>query len=174
MKIKLVFLDWYNIQGESVYNSEKGIELSAGDFHSGSTFAADIDLDIESTQELQDALTSGYIPVLHAVYGDPEFRWKKANLTEIDEQAMAGLACAKECVDTKPLLAFIEILELMYREASQQYLRLAAGLKALKTASKKQTCLQLEGYMERLKNEARVREMLKNFEGNGERGEYDA
>ena len=61
MKIKLTFDDWKN-QGKSIYNTEKGIELSSGDFHSGTTFNGTIELDQEQYEELKQALKDGYNP----------------------------------------------------------------------------------------------------------------
>jgi len=61
MKIKLVFEDWKR-GGYSVYNTEIGTYLSAGDFHSGTTFKGDIDLDEEQYEELRMAFLKGYTP----------------------------------------------------------------------------------------------------------------
>ena len=61
MKIKLVFDDW-KLKGESVYSTEKGVELSAQDFHSGTTFMGEIFLDKERAEELRRALNGGFIP----------------------------------------------------------------------------------------------------------------
>ena len=41
MKIKLVFLDWEK-DGKSIYNTPEGVELSFGQFHSGTMFDAEI------------------------------------------------------------------------------------------------------------------------------------
>lgn len=65
MKIQLVFQDWLNKNHESIYNTEKGIELSSGDFHSGAVFEATINCDDEL--ELQNALNKGYRPVFYVV-----------------------------------------------------------------------------------------------------------
>ena len=46
MKIKLIFHDWVK-NGESVYDTEDGIELSLSDFHSGTVFYREIRLDKE-------------------------------------------------------------------------------------------------------------------------------
>jgi hypothetical protein len=62
MKIKLIFDDWKK-QGKSVYNTEKGIELSNGDFHSGTTFDGIIELNQEQHEELKQALEEFYNPV---------------------------------------------------------------------------------------------------------------
>ena len=67
MKIKLVFTDWKNRSGQSVYNKPVGIELAKGDFHSGSTFTAEVKFDEDQVDELKSALQSGYTPVFYLV-----------------------------------------------------------------------------------------------------------
>jgi len=61
MRVKLVFDDWKK-QGNSVYNTEKGVELSSGDFHGGTTFNGEIHLDGEQEEKLRVALMAGYTP----------------------------------------------------------------------------------------------------------------
>ena len=70
MKVRLVFDDWRNSEHESVYATEKGIELSSGCFHSGTTFEAEIQLDAEDAEELQAALDNGYRPVFRVIKED--------------------------------------------------------------------------------------------------------
>lgn len=65
MIIKLVFTDWKNSNFDNIYNTEKGIELSSGDFHSGSTFDAIITLEKEQHEELELALEKGFIPFFY-------------------------------------------------------------------------------------------------------------
>ena len=65
MIIKLVFTDWQDSDFHSIYNTEKGIELSSGDFHSGSTFDTTITLDEEQHKELKSALNKGFIPFFY-------------------------------------------------------------------------------------------------------------
>ena len=65
MKIKLVFDDWRDHTHKSVYATEKGIELSAGDFHFGSTFNATIEVD--DPEELKNRLHQGFVPVFYVV-----------------------------------------------------------------------------------------------------------
>ncbi len=62
MNIRLVFSDWKGSDFKSVYNTEEGVELTVGDFHSGSTFDAVIELDKEQSAELKSALQKGFIP----------------------------------------------------------------------------------------------------------------
>jgi hypothetical protein len=76
MKIRLVFDDWrrYNEaskQQESVYSTEEGVELSHADFHSGTTFDAEIELDEDSAKDLKEALASGAVPVFYAIPAPP-------------------------------------------------------------------------------------------------------
>lgn len=61
MQTKLVFQDWVR-NGGSIYNTNDGIRLSAGDLHSGSTFDAEvifqdgnIALEIDQAATLEDA-----------------------------------------------------------------------------------------------------------------------
>lgn len=59
--VKLSFLDWFE-KGKSIYSTEKGVDLSMGVFHSGSTFDGMIELDIEGADELKEAMAQGYQP----------------------------------------------------------------------------------------------------------------
>ena len=61
MKIKLVFDDW-KLKGKSVYSTEVGIDLSMNDFHSGTIFMGNIELDREQEGELMKALIAGFTP----------------------------------------------------------------------------------------------------------------
>ena len=65
MNIVLVFDDW-RFKSKSIYSTEKGVQLSLGDFHSGSSFLADITLSHETAVELTEALMKGYRPVFYA------------------------------------------------------------------------------------------------------------
>lgn len=62
MKVALVFDDWRKC-GKSVYQTSVGVDLSMGQFHSGTTFEADIALDQEGATELASALRNGLTPV---------------------------------------------------------------------------------------------------------------
>ena len=58
-----MFDDWQN-GGMSVYNTQKGLELSMGKFHSGTTFDAEMYFsDKNDILELEEAIRSGYQPV---------------------------------------------------------------------------------------------------------------
>ncbi len=63
MKIKLVFEDWKDPTGKSIYSTLEGVRLSLGDFHSGSTFTGEIFLDIEQEEDLRRSIQAGAIPV---------------------------------------------------------------------------------------------------------------
>ena len=67
MKIKLVFDDWRTYTPKdglkSIYNSEAHISLSTSDFHSGTTFDAEIHLNPEQEEEFKSDLAEGFIPV---------------------------------------------------------------------------------------------------------------
>ena len=73
MKVRLVFDNWLGPPSSGfpmlvgVYHTEKGVELSSHDFHSGTTFWGSIDLDEDSAAELQEALADGYHPVFYVV-----------------------------------------------------------------------------------------------------------
>ena len=54
--VKLMFVDWIDIKGKSIYNTEEGIRLSMGDLHSGSTFT----LDSLPIEEIKEAANRGF------------------------------------------------------------------------------------------------------------------
>lgn len=56
MKVMFVFDDWRNREGKSIYQTEEGIKLSAGDFHSGTIFNGEIWLDEEQMEDLLNAI----------------------------------------------------------------------------------------------------------------------
>jgi hypothetical protein len=62
MKIKLVFDDWQK-EGKSIYSTEKGVELSMCNFHAGTTFDGEINLNKEQEEELKAALRKNYQPI---------------------------------------------------------------------------------------------------------------
>lgn len=64
MKVKMIFYDWRDREtGKTVYQTQRGISLSSGVFHSGTTFDAEIKLDGDDTQELSDLLKLGNDPL---------------------------------------------------------------------------------------------------------------
>lgn len=67
VKIKLVFTDWQDSDYKSIYNTEEGVELSKCEFHSGTTFTADIDLHPDEILELEIARAKGFRPVFELV-----------------------------------------------------------------------------------------------------------
>ena len=67
MDVKLVFDGWRDNKGNDIYGTIEGIELSMGDFHSGTIFPATIEMDRATTEELRDALEQGYRPVFYIV-----------------------------------------------------------------------------------------------------------
>lgn len=72
MKCVLVFDDWRQYgTGVSIYSTELGISLSAGDLHSGSTFDAELGIPAELEAEMQDAYRKyGAYPVFAVIpYG---------------------------------------------------------------------------------------------------------
>jgi len=73
MKLKLVFEDWQDDKGDSIYNTDTGVSLAAGQFHSGTTFDAEIDLSDEDTKELWLAMVAGCRPVFWAALSDDDY-----------------------------------------------------------------------------------------------------
>lgn len=61
VRAKLIFHDWLR-DGRSVYQSEEGVRLSSGQFHSGSTFDGEIVLEAEYAEELLEDFERGYRP----------------------------------------------------------------------------------------------------------------
>jgi hypothetical protein len=67
VKVKLVFYDWIKEKsGDSVYCTEEGVGLALGDFHSGTTFDAEIELE-DYQGEFESAAEIGIVPVFYAV-----------------------------------------------------------------------------------------------------------
>ena len=52
MKIKLIFYDWFR-NGKSLANTTEGVNLSICDFHAGSTFDGDIELNEQQSKILK-------------------------------------------------------------------------------------------------------------------------
>ena len=63
VEIELVFEDWQNREGKSIYYTEEGVTLTCGDFHHGTVFDGEIELDESSAADLRDALDAGFRPV---------------------------------------------------------------------------------------------------------------
>lgn len=72
MKIKLVFHDWQDRLGNSIYNAIEGINLSGGDLHHGSTFDGTIECDEDTVNDIKDALEAGARPVFRLVEAKPD------------------------------------------------------------------------------------------------------
>jgi len=69
IKLFLVFDDWRKLStGQSIYGSQEDIdnELSLGIFHSGTTFNAEIEVDIGHDKTIAEALALGIVPVFWA------------------------------------------------------------------------------------------------------------
>lgn len=84
MKVKLVFHDWLK-KSYSVYNTEKGLQLSSCDFHSGTTFDGEISLDNTQEEEIKKAFSEGFTPsfIVFGNYSAKELRKEfKKNLKE--------------------------------------------------------------------------------------------
>ena len=62
VKVRFAFQDWQR-DGVSIYQTERGIDLSLGNFHSGTVFEGELALDADDERELLRALFGGYKPV---------------------------------------------------------------------------------------------------------------
>lgn len=60
MQIKLIFHDWHDKDGFSVYQTRN---LTGGQFHHGAVFNGAIYLDADDAEELARAMKSGNTPV---------------------------------------------------------------------------------------------------------------
>lgn len=58
VKIKLVFDDWQDKQCKSVYSSK--YELSLGNFHSGSTWDGEIEIDEYDLIDIRKSISEGH------------------------------------------------------------------------------------------------------------------
>jgi hypothetical protein len=66
IRVKLVFHDWVRL-GNSIYNTEEGLELSSGDFHSGTTFKGEIELDEWNAFDLVEAFKKNAWPAFYLI-----------------------------------------------------------------------------------------------------------
>lgn len=69
MKVRLVFADWQNQNFNSVYQTEEGIELSKRNFHSGSTWQAEVEMNETEAEELKQAQARGFRPIFELISG---------------------------------------------------------------------------------------------------------
>lgn len=67
MRVALIFEDWQDPNGVSIYSTEEGVELSMGDLHSGSTFYAELEVDEDTAEELHRANASGCKAIFRVV-----------------------------------------------------------------------------------------------------------
>ena len=86
MKVKLVFTDWLDRDGKSVYSTDEGIELSSGNFHSGTTFPGMVELDGENTEHIVSAARGGYRPVFMMIVAEE-------TMTELQQCYDRGYDC---------------------------------------------------------------------------------
>lgn len=61
-KIELVFSDLQRM-GKPIYQTEEGVKLTMGDFHSGTVFTGSIDLDEDNEIDLERIFEAGANPV---------------------------------------------------------------------------------------------------------------
>lgn len=67
MKIDLVFYDWVEKgTGASVFGTKRGMKLSLGDFHTGTVFHAEIELE-DYQGEFEAAAEKGVVPLFYVL-----------------------------------------------------------------------------------------------------------
>lgn len=71
MKIRLVFEEWRSQYHGRLQPLAEVADLGLGDFHSGSTFEATIEVDADAERELEEAMSIGYRPVFYAKASKP-------------------------------------------------------------------------------------------------------
>jgi len=72
LKLELVFHDWMKAEtGESVYFTEKGVELSLGDFHAGTVFSAEIEVE-DYQGEFEIAAKDDIVPAFYVLQAGSE------------------------------------------------------------------------------------------------------
>jgi hypothetical protein len=65
LTVSFAFYDWLR-EAVSVYNNtEAGLQLSQGDFHSGTSFRGTLALDDDQVLELRQAMQGGYAPAFY-------------------------------------------------------------------------------------------------------------
>lgn len=77
-----VFSDWVNGNHESMNNTEKGVELSAGMLHAGSTFTGELYLPRMEEEAVRQALMEGYHP-LFTLHNEAVTREQVLNIKEL-------------------------------------------------------------------------------------------
>lgn len=75
MKVKLAFYHWLDKDGRVIhaYNDET-LELIMGNYHSGTVFYAELNVDEEDAAELREALKQGYNPLFEVWAEDTEIQ----------------------------------------------------------------------------------------------------
>jgi hypothetical protein len=53
MKVNVIFEDWKDA-GKSIYGTQKGMELSLGSLHGGSTWHGEINFDPDTEREIKE------------------------------------------------------------------------------------------------------------------------
>ncbi len=82
MLVHFVFSDWVNGNHESMNNTEKGVELSTGMLHAGSTFTGELYLPYTEAEAMREALSEGYHP-LFTVHDEAVTREQVLNIKEL-------------------------------------------------------------------------------------------
>lgn len=71
LKVEFVLHDWLGQKG-SIYQTEKGVELSMGSFHSGSTFQGTITIPADEVESMVRAIREGNRPVFWMTKNFPD------------------------------------------------------------------------------------------------------
>lgn len=74
MLIKVAHKYWVDKDGKSLEGTEKGVELSMGDFHAGTVFNGELYLDSDNEMDLKQALRDGYHPVFEIAEENVSFQ----------------------------------------------------------------------------------------------------
>jgi len=114
MLIRFAFTDWHDKAQESLYSTEKGVELSMGSLHHGTVFNGELYLDTDTENDLKQALRDGYHPVFTVCDENIDFQ-QVLNVRELirdlrDPGVVDGLDGKEEHV-AKLLEAALEVSE---------------------------------------------------------------
>lgn len=86
-----------------------------------------------------------------------QMKTNPATITEMDRAVHAGLAAARQVVDTTDLDEMLNELEQTWESVKTDFLALAIGLSAFHYRTKKQTVLQLERWKAQVEKQRALR-----------------
>jgi len=82
MQVYFVFDNWVDGNLKSMNNTEKGVELSAGMLHGGSTFLGEIYLPHTEEEAMRQALAEGYHPSF-TIHGEAIAQYQVQNIKQL-------------------------------------------------------------------------------------------